>query len=66
MIKKTVQILDTTLREGEQTPGVSFTHAQKIEIVKKLLSKKVFIKKIVVKKELVKKLSSKMYQKCVV
>ena len=36
MIKKTVQILDTTLREGEQTPGVSFTHAQKIEIVKKL------------------------------
>ena len=31
-----VQILDTTLREGEQTPGVSFRISQKIEIVKLL------------------------------
>ena len=29
-----VQILDSTLREGEQTPGVSFKISQKIEIVK--------------------------------
>ena len=31
-----VQILDTTLREGEQTPGVSFKNSQKIEIVELL------------------------------
>ena len=31
-----VQILDTTLREGEQTPGVSFKISQKIKIVKLL------------------------------
>ena len=31
-----VQILDTTLREGEQTPGVSFRISQKIDIVKLL------------------------------
>ena len=36
MLKKNIQILDTTLREGEQTPGVSFTVAQKLEIVKML------------------------------
>ncbi|MBD3204446.1 homocitrate synthase [Candidatus Woesearchaeota archaeon] len=30
------QILDTTLREGEQTPGVSFSINQKIEIAKLL------------------------------
>ena len=36
MIKKNIQILDTTLREGEQTPGVSFTISQKLEIVKML------------------------------
>ena len=29
-----IQILDSTLREGEQTPGVSFSISQKIEIVK--------------------------------
>ena len=33
-MKHKIQILDTTLREGEQTPGVSFTISQKIEIVK--------------------------------
>ena len=31
-----IKILDTTLREGEQTPGVSFTIDQKIKIVKLL------------------------------
>lgn len=31
-----VKILDATLREGEQTPGVSFTIDQKLEIAKKL------------------------------
>ena len=36
MENKKVQILDTTLREGEQTPGVSFKISQKIEIVKLL------------------------------
>ena len=33
MTSKPIQILDTTLREGEQTPGVSFTIEQKIKIV---------------------------------
>ena len=36
MENRKVQILDTTLREGEQTPGVSFKISQKIEIVKLL------------------------------
>ncbi len=31
-----VLILDSTLREGEQTPGVSFTVEQKLEIARKL------------------------------
>ena len=35
-MKQKIQILDTTLREGEQTPGVSFKIAQKIQIVKLL------------------------------
>ncbi len=33
---KNLKILDATLREGEQTPGVSFMIEQKIEIAKKL------------------------------
>ena len=33
MTSRPIQILDTTLREGEQTPGVSFTIEQKIKIV---------------------------------
>ena len=36
MGNRKVQILDTTLREGEQTPGVSFKISQKIQIVKLL------------------------------
>ncbi len=33
---KTVNILDTTLRDGEQTPGVSLTSEQKLQIAKQL------------------------------
>src|SRR5438067_9743017 len=32
----TVELLDSTLREGEQTPGVDFTLDQKIEIARAL------------------------------
>ena len=35
-INRKVEILDTTLREGEQTPGVSFSVDQKIAIAKRL------------------------------
>ena len=31
-----VELLDSTLREGEQTPGVQFTIDQKLEIASKL------------------------------
>ena len=31
---KKISVFDTTLRDGEQTPGVSFTLDQKIEIAK--------------------------------
>ena len=31
-----IEILDSTLREGEQTPGVSFTIKQKVTIAKHL------------------------------
>ena len=34
--KNKIEILDSTLREGEQTPGVSFTKSQKITIAKML------------------------------
>ncbi len=34
--KNQIEILDTTLREGEQTPGVSFSIEQKIKIAKLL------------------------------
>ena len=30
--KKQIKILDSTLREGEQHPGVSFTNKQRIQI----------------------------------
>ena len=32
-----VEVLDTTLRDGEQTPGVSFTPDEKLDIVRMLL-----------------------------
>ena len=35
-MKQKIQILDTTLREGEQTPGVSFKISQKIQILELL------------------------------
>src|SRR5512147_773656 len=33
---RTIRILDTTLRDGEQTPGVSLTSDDKIEIARQL------------------------------
>ena len=36
MTNKYIRILDTTLRDGEQTPGVSLTPEDKIEIAKQL------------------------------
>ncbi|HOA69541.1 MAG: 2-isopropylmalate synthase [Methanosarcina thermophila] len=36
MRDKTITIFDTTLRDGEQTPGVSLTSAQKLEIAYQL------------------------------
>src|SRR3989338_6499179 len=35
-MKNAIKLLDTTLREGEQTPGVFFSVEEKIEIAKKL------------------------------
>ena len=34
--KKNVTVFDTTLRDGEQTPGIAFTFEQKIEIARQL------------------------------
>lgn len=36
MSKRSIKILDTTLRDGEQTPGVALTPEQKLEIAKAL------------------------------
>jgi len=36
MTERRIEIFDTTLRDGEQTPGLSFTLDQKIEIAKRL------------------------------
>jgi D-citramalate synthase len=37
--KKYIEIMDTTLRDGEQTPGVSFTAVEKKQIARNLLAK---------------------------
>jgi (R)-citramalate synthase len=36
LAKRKIQVLDTTLRDGEQTPGIALTPAQKLEISKAL------------------------------
>ena len=36
---KKIQLMDTTLRDGEQTQGVSFTPSEKANIAKTLLKK---------------------------
>ena len=36
LISKKIEILDSTLREGEQTPGVSFTISEKVALAKRL------------------------------
>ena len=37
MKKRTIEIMDTTLRDGEQTSGVSFSIAEKLALSKLLL-----------------------------
>lgn len=39
MKNNVIEILDTTLRDGEQTPGVSFSPQEKLDIAKLLLTK---------------------------
>ena len=36
MGRKLIEIMDTTLRDGEQTPGVSLSPEKKLSIAKKL------------------------------
>ncbi len=36
MTERTIRVLDTTLRDGEQTPGVSLTPDEKLEIAQAL------------------------------
>lgn len=38
-MKKLVEMLDTTLRDGEQTPGVSYTPQEKLQVANLLLDK---------------------------
>jgi len=37
MKKRTLEIMDTTLRDGEQTSGVSFSASEKLTLAKLLL-----------------------------
>jgi isopropylmalate/homocitrate/citramalate synthase len=34
---KTIEVMDTTLRDGEQTPGVNYTPEEKLVIAEALL-----------------------------
>ena len=36
--EKTVSIMDTTLRDGEQTPGISYTPSEKLHVARMLLT----------------------------
>ena len=36
---RTIEIADTTLRDGEQTSGVSFSASEKLSIARKLIEK---------------------------
>ncbi len=38
-MNKYIEIMDTTLRDGEQTPGISYTPVEKLQIAKTLLGK---------------------------
>ena len=38
-MKNYIEIMDTTLRDGEQTPGISFTPAEKLQMARLLLSR---------------------------
>ena len=37
--KNYIEIMDTTLRDGEQTPGVSFTPEEKLHLARTLLTR---------------------------
>jgi len=36
--KKTISIMDTTLRDGEQTPGIAYTPSEKLHVARMLLA----------------------------
>jgi D-citramalate synthase len=38
MAKRSVELMDTTLRDGEQTPGVAYTPDEKLQLARMLLS----------------------------
>jgi hypothetical protein len=38
LVDEKVRIFDTTLRDGEQTPGVSLTQEEKLKIARQLIN----------------------------
>jgi D-citramalate synthase len=38
MARRTVELMDTTLRDGEQTPGVAYTPGEKLQLARMLLA----------------------------